>query len=282
MKLLRFGPPNDEKPGLLDHDGCIRDLSGSVADIAGEILAPEGLDRIAALDKTTLPIVQDPVRIGACVGRVGKILGIGLNYSDHAAEAGMEPPKHPILFLKATSSISGPDDDVIIPRESLKTDWEVELGVVIGQRAKHVTEARALDYVAGYCVANDVSERAWQMELSGGWTKGKSADTFAPLGPWLVTRDEVADPQALSLGLDVNGVARQRGNTQNMIFSVAQIIAHMSGLMTLNPGDVILTGTPAGVGMGLKPKPVFLSPGDTMRLWIKGLGTQSQTLVAEH
>jgi len=282
MKLLRFGPLNDEKPGLLDHDGCIRDLSGCVDDIAGEILAPEGLDRIAALDETTLPIVQDPVRIGACVGRVGKILGIGLNYSDHAAEAGMEPPKHPILFLKATSSISGPDDDVIIPRGSLKTDWEVELGVVIGQRAKHVTEARALDYVAGYCVANDVSERAWQMELSGGWTKGKSADTFAPLGPWLVTRDEVADPQALSLGLDVNGVARQRGNTQNMIFSVAQIIAHMSGLMALNPGDVILTGTPAGVGMGLKPKPVFLSPGDTMGLWIEGLGTQSQTLVAEH
>ncbi|MGV6812289.1 MAG: fumarylacetoacetate hydrolase family protein [Brevirhabdus sp.] len=281
MKLLRFGETGQERPGILDSDGYIRDLSGVVGDIAGDVLSDQGLAKLAALDLSGLPRVSGSPRIGACVGQVGKILGIGLNYSDHAAEAGMEAPAHPILFLKATSAICGPDDDVIIPRGSSSTDWEVELGVVIGARAKHVSPADALSHVAGYCVANDVSERDWQMNLSGGWVKGKSADTFAPLGPWLVTRDEVPDPQALSLGLEVNGTSRQSGSTGKMIFTVAQIIAHMSSLMTLMPGDVILTGTPPGVGMGHKPDPIYLKPGDRMRLWVGGLGEQNQSVTAE-
>lgn len=281
MKLLRYGAPGREKPGLLDEAGAIRDLSAHVRDIEGRAVSPDTLAELAGLDWAQLPEVEGTPRIGPCIANVGKILGIGLNYSDHAQEAGLDLPTHPILFLKATSAISGPNDDVVIPRGSTKTDWEVELGVVIGTKAKHVDSSEALRHVAGYCVANDVSERDWQMNLSGGWTKGKSADTFAPLGPWLVTRDEVSDPQTLMLGLDHNGVTRQSGLTGRMIFSVADIISHLSGLMTLHPGDVILTGTPPGVGMGMKPTPRFLKPGDTMRLWVDGLGVQSQRVVAE-
>ena len=275
MKLLRYGPPGEEKPGLLDAGGTLRDLSGEVDDIAGAVLSDEGLARLKALDPASLPAVSGNPRLGPCVGQIGKFCCIGLNYSDHAAETGAAIPAHPILFMKANSAITGPNDRVMMPRGSVKTDWEVELGVVIGKTAKYVSEADALTYVAGYCVVNDVSERAFQTELTGQWTKGKSCDTFGPAGPWLVTRDEVPDPQALGMYLDVNGKRMQTGNTQTMIFSVAQIIAHLSGLFTLHPGDVISTGTPPGVGLGMKP-PVFLKPGDVMELGIDGLGTQRQ------
>lgn len=275
MKLLRVGPAGQERPAILDGDGVIRDLTGKVADIGGETLSDAGLDRIRSLDPASLPAVSPDERVGPCVAGVGKIVGIGLNYSDHAAEAGMAVPSEPILFLKATTAISGPNDDVLIPRGSDKTDWEVELGVVIGTAARHVGEAEAMAHVAGYCVANDVSERAFQIERGGQWTKGKSADTFAPLGPWLVTRDEVPDPQDLRMWLDVDGHRRQDGTTRTMVFGVAHLVHYVSQFMTLMPGDVILTGTPPGVGLGCKP-PVYLKPGQVMTLGIDGLGSQRQ------
>jgi 2-keto-4-pentenoate hydratase/2-oxohepta-3-ene-1,7-dioic acid hydratase in catechol pathway len=259
-----------EKPGVLDSAGRIRDLSGVIPDLAGAVLAD-----LPHVDPESLPLVPGNPRLGAPVGQVGKFIGIGLNYADHAAEAGMEPPAMPIVFMKATSSICGPNDPVYLPRNAHKGDWEVELGVVIGKTAKYVSEAQALDHVAGYCVVNDVSERAFQMELVGQWTKGKSADTFGPIGPWLVTPDEAGDPQNLDLSLDLNGARVQSGNTGTMIFTVAQIIAHLSGLMSLQPGDVIATGTPPGVGMGMKPQR-FLTEGDVMELRIAGLGEQRQ------
>ena len=279
MKLLRFGPAGQEKPGLLDDNGVIRDLTGHVGDITGDVLGDEALARIAAIDPATLPEVDPATRLGPCVGSIGKLLCIGLNYSDHAAESGLPIPDHPILFMKANSAIVGPNDDVEIPRGSTKTDWEVELGVVIGTRAKYVEKADALSHVAGYCVVNDVSERHFQTQLTGQWTKGKSCDTFGPVGPWMVTRDEVPNPQALDLWLDVNGTRRQTGTTAKMIFDVAAIIEHLSQLMTLHPGDVISTGTPPGVGMGIKPEPVYLKEGDVMELGIAGLGAQKQTVV---
>ena len=278
MKLVRFGDTGSEKPGMLDADGALRDLSGVVGDIAGDVLSDDGLAKLRALDPASLPLVSGNPRLGPCVGDIGKFCCIGLNYSDHAAETGAAIPDHPILFMKANSAIVGPNDDVIKPRGSTHTDWEVELGVVIGKTAKYVSEADALDYVAGYCVINDVSERHFQTQLSGNWTKGKSCDTFGPTGPWLVTRDEVADPQDLAMHLDVNGKRMQTGNTSTMIFTVAQIIEHLSGLFTLHPGDVISTGTPPGVGMGMKPDPVYLNKGDVMELSIAGLGTQRQTV----
>ena len=281
MKLLRVGDAGHETPAMLDAAGDLRDLSGVVDDIGGDVLSDAGLPRLRALDPNDLPLVQGNPRIGPCVGNVGKFLCIGLNYSDHAAEAGMDIPAHPILFLKANSAIVGPHDDVILPRGSTATDWEVELGVVIGTTAKYVDEADALDHVAGYCIINDVSERDFQTKLTGQWTKGKSCDTFGPTGPWLVTRDEVADPQDLHMSLDVNGTRMQTGHTGTMIFSVAQIIAHLSQLMTLHPGDLISTGTPPGVGMGMKPTPVYLRKGDVMELRIDGLGMQRQTVVED-
>ena len=279
MKLLRYGPVGMEKPGLLDASGEIRDLSAVVADISDEALTDAGIEKIRALDPEKLPRVTGDPRIGPCVGKVGTFFCIGLNYSDHAAEAGMPVPKEPILFLKAASAICGPNDNVEIPRGSKKTDWEVELGVVIGKRAKYITEAEALDHVAGYCVSNDVSEREFQSERGGQWTKGKSHDTFGPIGPWLVTRDEVPDPQNLNLWLEVDGVRRQAGNTSTMVFGVAKIISYLSQFMTLNVGDVISTGTPPGVGMGQKPEPIFLKPGQVMKLGVDGLGTQTQTTI---
>ena len=275
MKLVRFGEAGAERPGMIDAGGVLRDVSGHVDDLAGAALGDASLEKLRALDPESLPAVEGDPRLGCPVGDVGKYMCIGLNYSDHAEEAGMPIPEHPILFMKANSAISGPNDDVVIPRGSQKSDWEIELGVVIGKAAKYVSEAEALDYVAGYCVCNDVSERAFQLELSGNWTKGKSCDTFGPTGPWLVTRDEVPDPQALDVWCDVNGKRMQAGNTATMIFTVAQIVSHLSELMTLNPGDVISTGTPPGVGMGMKP-PVFLKPGDVMELGIEGLGSQRQ------
>lgn len=275
MKLLRYGPAGRERPGLLDGEGRIRDLSAHVADIAGEALGPEGLARIAALDLDGLPIVSGLPRLGPCVGQVPKFVAIGLNYADHAAEAGLPVPAEPVVFNKWTSCISGPDDDVLIPPGAQKTDWEVELGVVIGSRASQVSEAAALEHVAGYCVVNDVSEREWQAERGGTWDKGKGFDTFGPIGPWLVTRDEVPDPQALELWLEVDGQRRQQGSTATMIFGVAELVAYCSRLMTLMPGDVITTGTPPGVGMGARP-PVFLKGGEVMRLGIEGLGEQRQ------
>ncbi|UWQ16448.1 fumarylacetoacetate hydrolase family protein [Jannaschia sp. M317] len=281
MKLVRFGEPGAEKPGLIDHNGDLRDLSAQVEDIAGSTLSDLTLDTLRTLDPMSLPKVDRPVRFGPCVGQIGKFLCIGLNYSDHAAEAGMAIPEHPILFHKATSAVVGPDDIVSLPRGSQKSDWEVELGVVIGTACKYVTEAEALDHVAGYCVVNDVSERSFQLELTGQWTKGKGCDTFGPTGPWLVTRDEVGDPQNLAMSLDVNGKRMQTGNTSTMIFTVAQIISHLSQLMTLHPGDVISTGTPPGVGMGMKPEPVFLKAGDVMELEIEGLGRQRQEVTED-
>ncbi len=281
MKLVRFGNPGAEKPGLIDADGNIRNLSGTLNDIDGAALSESSLAAIAALDPASLPKVPEGQRIGPCVGNIGKFMCIGLNYADHAAESNLPLPKHPILFMKANSAIVGPNDDVVIPRGSTKTDWEVELGVVIGKKAKYVSQAEALDHVAGYCVINDVSERKFQSELTGQWTKGKSCDTFGPTGPWLVTRDEVGDPQSLSMYLDVNGKRMQTGNTATMIFTVAQIIEHLSQLFTLHPGDVISTGTPPGVGMGMKPEPVYLKAGDTMELGIDGLGVQRQTVKAD-
>lgn len=280
MKLLRYGQTGAEKPGLLDADGNIRDLSSHVSDIDGATFMPETLARLKQLDPTSLPLVSGAPRIGPCVSKVGKFICVGLNYADHAAESGMEVPAEPVLFFKATSAICGPDDDILIPRGSLKTDWEVELGVVIGKEARYIDRAQALDHIAGYCVINDLSERAFQMERGGQWVKGKSADTFGPIGPWLVTRDEVADPQNLALWLEVDGHRYQNGNTRTMIFDVPFIVAYISQFMSLQPGDVISTGTPPGVGLGIKPTPIYLKAGQTMRLGIEGLGEQHQRTVA--
>jgi ureidoglycolate lyase len=280
MKLLRYGPKGQEKPGLVDADGVMRDLSSIVDDIAGNVLGDAELARLRGIDTATLPRVPDGVRIGACVGRVGKMVCIGLNYADHAAESNLPVPAEPVVFNKWTSAIVGPNDDVEIPRGSMKTDWEVELGVVIGKTCKNVEAADALDYVAGYCVVNDVSEREWQIERGGQWDKGKGFDTFGPIGPWLVTRDEVPDPQQLDLWLEVDGHRYQNGNTRTMIFNVAEIVSYLSRCMSLQPGDVISTGTPPGVGLGIKPEPVYLKAGQTMRLGIAGLGEQRQRTVA--
>lgn len=277
MKLVRYGEAGSEKPGMIDADGRLRDLSANVADISGDVLTDAGLAKLRAIDPFSLPLVDGEPRFGPCVGAIGKFMCIGLNYSDHAAETGAAIPEHPILFMKANSAIVGPNDTVVLPRGSTHSDWEVELGVVIGETAKYVSEEDALNYVAGYCVINDVSERHFQTGLTGQWTKGKSCDTFGPTGPWLVTRDEVPDPQALAMSLDVNGRRMQTGSTSTMIFSVAQIISHLSQMFTLHPGDVISTGTPPGVGMGMKP-PVYLKPGDVMELAIDGLGRQRQAV----
>jgi len=279
MKLLRYGAPGAEKPGLLDDDGAIRDLSGVIDDLSGDVLSDEGLQTLRQLDPNGLPKVDGLPRIGACVGHVGKFVCIGLNYADHAAEAGMDLPAEPVIFFKATSSIMGPDDTIEIPRGSAKTDWEVELGVVIGTEAKYVSEADAMDHVAGYCVINDLSERDFQLHRSGQWVKGKSADTFGPIGPWLVTRDEVKDPQDLPMYLEVNGHRYQDGSTRTMHFGVANVISHLSQFMSLQPGDVISTGTPPGVGMGQNPQ-TYLKPGDKVELGIAGLGVQRQGVVA--
>ena len=283
MKLLRYGAPGHEKPGLLDRSGRVRDLSAHVADIAGDALAPETLARLRALDPEALPLVagtpQVDLRLGACVGRIGKFICIGLNYADHAAETGAPIPSEPVVFAKWTSAVVGPNDDVEIPRGSVKTDWEVELGVVIGKAGRYIDEARAMDHVAGYCVINDVSEREFQTERGGQWDKGKGCDTFGPTGPWLVTADEVPDPQALRLWLDIDGRRFQDGSTATMIFTVPRIVSYLSGFMSLQPGDVISTGTPPGVGLGQKP-PVFLRAGQTMRLGIEGLGEQRQRVVS--
>jgi ureidoglycolate lyase len=279
MKLLRYGPVGQEKPGLLDSSNTLRDLSGVLSDIEGQHLGDAALARLRAIDPATLPAVPGQPRIGPCVARVGKFICIGLNYADHAAESGAAIPTEPVIFNKWTSAICGPNDAVEIPRGSSKTDWEVELGVVIGKAAKYITEAQALEHVAGYCVVNDVSEREWQIERGGTWDKGKGFDTFGPIGPWLVTRDEVPDPQNLSMWLDVDGKRFQNGNTKTMIFSVAQIVAYVSQCMSLQPGDIISTGTPPGVGLGIKPNPVYLKAGQTMRLGIEGLGEQQQTTV---
>ena len=276
MKLLRVGAPGQEKPAILDADGKARDLSSVVGDIAGETLLPETLAKIAGIDPKTLPELEHG-RIGPCVGQVGKFICIGLNYADHAAETGAEPPKEPIIFMKATSAICGPNDAVLIPRKSVKTDWEVELGVVIGKGGVYIDEADALEHVAGYCVINDVSEREFQIERSGTWDKGKGCDTFGPIGPWLVTRDEVADPQNLRLWLDIDGRRFQDGSTSTMIFGVAHIVSYISQFMSLQPGDVISTGTPPGVGMGQKPQ-TYLKGGEIMELGIEGLGQQRQAV----
>ena len=276
MKLVRYGAAGAEKPGMMDGD-TLRDLSGVIDDITGDTVTDEALARLQGIDPATLPAVEGSPRIGACVGNIGKFLCIGLNFSDHAAEQGLPIPEHPILFFKANSAVVGPNDDVIMPRGSKRSDWEVELGVVIGKTAKYVSEADALDYVAGYCVINDVSEREFQQNLTGQWTKGKSCDTYGPTGPYLVTRDEIPDPQALDMSLSVNGNQMQTGNTATMIFSVAQIIEHLSQLFTLHPGDVISTGTPPGVGDGMNPK-TYLKVGDVMELEIEGLGKQRQVV----
>jgi 2-keto-4-pentenoate hydratase/2-oxohepta-3-ene-1,7-dioic acid hydratase in catechol pathway len=279
MKLLRYGPVGQEKPGLMDENGVIRDLSGVIDDIAGDALSDAGLDALRALNVDALPEVEGTPRIGACVGQVGKFICIGLNYADHAAESGMALPEEPVIFFKATSAIIGPDDMVEIPRGSVKTDWEVELGVVIGKHTKYVSVEEALDHVAGYCVVNDLSERDFQLHRSGQWVKGKSADTFGPIGPWLVTRDEVSDPQNLPMYLEVNGHRYQDGSTKTMHFDVATVISHLSQFMSLQPGDVISTGTPPGVGMGQDPQ-TYLKPGDRMELGIEGLGVQRQSVEA--
>jgi ureidoglycolate lyase len=280
MKLLRYGPKGQEKPGLLDAEGKIRDLSKVVDDITGATLTEAGLAKLRAADVASLPVVDGNPRIGPCVGRIGKFVCIGLNYADHAAESNLPVPTEPVIFNKWTSAICGPNDDVEIPRNSVKTDWEVELGVVIGKEAKYVDEANALDYVAGYCVINDVSEREWQLEHGTQWDKGKGFDTFGPIGPWMVTKDEVADPQKLDLWLEVDGKRYQNGNTKTMVFTVAQLVAYLSKVMSLQPGDVISTGTPPGVGMGVKPNAVYLKAGQTMKLGIQGLGEQTQKTVA--
>lgn len=279
MKLLRYGAAGAEKPGLLDADGQLRDLSGVVDDIAGDALGDASIAKLRDVDPASLPLVEGNPRLGACVGQVGKFICIGLNYADHAAESGMALPDEPVIFLKATSAICGPNDDIEIPRGSVKSDWEVELGVVIGKHTKYVAVADALDHVAGYCVVNDLSERDFQLHRSGQWVKGKSADTFGPIGPWLVTRDEVADPQNLPMYLEVNGHRYQDGSTKTMHFDVATVISHLSQFMSLQPGDVISTGTPPGVGMGQVPE-TYLKPGDRMELGIKGLGVQTQNVVA--
>ena len=279
MKLVRYGNLGKEKPGLIDANGKLRDLSAVVKDIGPEQLSDAGLARLLKLKTDKLPLVRGKPRMGCPVNGIGKFIAIGLNYSDHAKEAGMPIPKEPIVFTKTTSSIQGPDDDVMLPRGSVKGDWEVELGVVIGKQARYVTQKAALEYVAGYCLSNDVSEREFQLERGGQWDKGKGCDTFGPLGPWLVTKDEIANPQKLAMWLDVNGQRVQTGNTRTMIFSVAKIVSHLSEYMTLMPGDVIITGTPPGVGLGMKPQR-FLKAGDVMTLGIDGLGTQTQRVVS--
>jgi 5-carboxymethyl-2-hydroxymuconate isomerase len=279
LKLLRYGPAGQEKPGCIDAEGNVRDLSGVVADISPATLVPEVLSAVLAADLSSLPAVENPGRIGPCVGDIGKCLCIGLNYSDHAAETGATPPGQPIVFFKATTAVCGPNDDVELPRGSEALDWEVELAVVIGKEAKYVSEGDAMDHVAGFAVMNDVSERNFQNKMEGQWTKGKSHDTFGPLGPWLVTKDEVADPHNLSMWLDVNGERRQTGSTSTLIFNVPHIVSYLSRFMTLKPGDVISTGTPPGVALGMKP-PQYLKVGDVMTLGIEGLGEQRQTVVA--
>jgi 2-keto-4-pentenoate hydratase/2-oxohepta-3-ene-1,7-dioic acid hydratase in catechol pathway len=277
MKLLRYGPVGAEKPGILDSRGHLRDLSAHVDDIAGVVLTPEGLDHLRSINPESLPVVTGSPRIGACVGQIGKFICVGLNYADHAAESGLAVPPEPVLFMKATSAVCGPNDDVIIPKGSLKTDWEVELGVVIGREARYVDEAQAMAHVAGYCVINDMSERDFQMERAGQWVKGKSADTFGPTGPWMVTADAVPDPQNLQMWLEVDGHRYQNGSTRTMVYGVRHLVSYISQFMSLQPGDVISTGTPPGVGMGQKPAPVYLRPGQVMTLGIDGLGEQRQT-----
>jgi len=278
MKLLRYGEVGAEKPGMLDEQGDIRDLSTIVSDISPAIIDAGDLDGLKSVDPASLPRVEDNPRLGPCVGRIGKFVCIGLNYSDHAKETGMPIPTEPIVFMKTTSSISGPDDDIELIRGSVKTDWEVELGIVVGKHTKYVSEENALDHVAGYCVVNDVSERQWQLEQGGQWIKGKSGDSYGPIGPWFVTRDEIPDPQNLDLWLEVNDKRHQDGNTRTMIFPVSTIISYLSQCMSLQPGDVIATGTPPGVGQGMKP-PVYLRAGDRLRLGVEGLGIQQQTVI---
>jgi 2-keto-4-pentenoate hydratase/2-oxohepta-3-ene-1,7-dioic acid hydratase in catechol pathway len=275
MKLLRVGPLGQEKPAMYDRHGAYRDLSAHIKDLSGDVLNDEGLAKLRNIDEESLPILDANIRIGACVGHVGKFICIGLNYSDHAAETGMTLPDEPVLFFKATSAICGPNDDVLIPRNSTKTDWEVELGIIIGKEARYVSEGAAMDHVAGYCVINDVSERSFQLERSGQWVKGKSADTFGPIGPWLVTRDEVADPQNLKMWLEVDGHRYQEGSTSTMVFGVRHLVSHISQFMSLQAGDVISTGTPPGVGMGQNPQ-TYLKEGQVMSLGIEGLGEQEQ------
>ncbi|HZY68101.1 MAG TPA: fumarylacetoacetate hydrolase family protein [Devosia sp.] len=280
MKLLRVGAPGLEKPAILHSDGTYRDLSSVVPELRGLVLTPEGMNRIRAVDPATLPVLDGSLRIGPCVDRVGKFICIGLNYADHAAETGAAIPAEPIIFMKATSAIIGPNDDVIIPKNAKKPDWEVELGIIIGKEARYVEEADAMNHVAGFCVVNDVSERHFQTERGGQWDKGKGCDTFGPIGPWLVTPDEVPDPQNLKMWLEVDGKRYQDGSTKTMIFNVVQIVSYVSQFMSLQPGDVISTGTPPGVGMGIKPEPVWLKPGNVMRLGIEGLGEQTQNVKA--
>ena len=278
MKLLRFGPKGAEKPGIVDEKGDVRDLSTHISNITGATIGDTQLAKISQIDPNTLPKVENS-RYGPCVGNVGKFICIGLNYSDHAAEAGMTVPSEPIIFAKATSAICGPNDDIEIPRGAGTTDWEIELGVVIGKQAKYIEQNQALDYVAGYCVVNDISERDFQINRKGQWTKGKSADTFGPIGPWLVTLDEVPDPQNLTMHLDVNGERMQTGSTATMVYTVAYLVSYLSNFMSLQPGDIIATGTPPGVGLGKKPFPVYLKPGDTIQANIEGLGQQNQTVI---
>jgi len=280
MKLVRYGPAGREKPGIIDANGKIRDLSKVVADINGETLSPAGLTKLRKISIEKLPLVRGKPRFGSCVARPGNFIAIGLNYADHAAEAGMQLPKEPVIFNKAPSCVCGPNDNTIMPRGSSKLDYEVELGVVIGQRARYLTKNKAMNAVAGYCLANDVSERVFQIERGGQWTKGKSCETFGPLGPWLATRDEIADPQNLNLWLSVNGEMRQKGSTRNMVFGVDYLVWYCSQFFVLEPGDVIITGTPAGVALGMKPEPKFLQVGDVVRLGIDGLGEQRQKIVA--
>ncbi len=279
MKLVRYGSPGAERPAILDTDGSLRDLSGLINDVSGPSLLPESLDRLSRLNPAELPLVPGTPRLGPCVGSVGKFICIGLNYSDHAAESGMAVPSEPVVFMKATSAICGPNDNVVIPRGSQKTDWEVELGVVIGREAKYVKQEDALSHVAGYCVINDVSERAFQLEGTGQWVKGKSADTFGPVGPWLVTTDAIPDPQNLHLWLEVDGHRYQDGTTATMVFGVAHLVSYLSRFMSLQPGDIISTGTPPGVGLGQKP-PIYLRPGNSISLGVDGLGQQRQMVVS--
>jgi 2-keto-4-pentenoate hydratase/2-oxohepta-3-ene-1,7-dioic acid hydratase in catechol pathway len=281
MKLLRHGPRGQEKPGLLHDDGTIRDLSGLVPDIGGAVISDVGLAMLRGIDAAALPVVAADTRLGACVAGTGKFICIGLNYADHAAESGMQVPPEPVIFMKATSAICGPNDPIIVPRTSVKTDWEVELAVIIGTGGKYITQENAMNHVAGYAVANDVSERAFQIERSGQWTKGKSCDNFGQIGPWLVTRDEVADPQNLTMWLTVNGATRQNGSTKTMVYGVQHLVSYVSQFMSLQPGDVISTGTPPGVGMGMKPSPVYLKAGDVVELAIEGLGQQRQDVIAD-
>jgi 2-keto-4-pentenoate hydratase/2-oxohepta-3-ene-1,7-dioic acid hydratase in catechol pathway len=280
MKLLRYGKLGKEKPGIIDKDGRIRDLSAHIADITGETISPKGLAKLKKIKIESLPLVKGKPRIGACVNKSTKFIAIGLNYADHAAESGMAIPKEPVVFTKQINCISGPNDTVTLPPKSKKGDWEVELGVIIGTKAKNIKQADALKYVAGYCTVNDLSEREFQTERSGQWTKGKSYDTFGPIGPWLVTKDEVKDPQNLNMGLELNGKRVQTGNTSTMVFGVAHIVAYLSEFFTLMPGDIITTGTPPGVGMGMKP-PKYLKPGDKMKIWVEGLGEQNQVVIRD-